>query len=259
MYKKLYTPKDRKPRIALFMSGSGTNVEQVLEQEFMMSEKCPYETIFIFTDDKRSKAAIIGESYHKLVLLLDIRDYQKSKGLGRKLTLETETHKQVREEYSEEIREILIAHSIDFCVFGGFKPLINITEDSPCLNVHPGDLTYLKDGKRYLVGLHTVPIEKALEENIGYVRSSVIQAMPYTDSGEDMDNGPILGLGPKLFYENETDPKKIQNALKMVSDWKILPAIVLATALGKMEVDYELNMPKNPIAIDLEYKINEVE
>ncbi|MDP7140792.1 MAG: hypothetical protein QF506_00350, partial [Candidatus Woesearchaeota archaeon] len=93
MYKKLYTPKDRKPRIALFMSGSGTNVEQVLEQEFMMSEKCPYETIFIFTDDKRSKAAIIGESYHKLVLLLDIRDYQKSKGLGRKLTLETETHK----------------------------------------------------------------------------------------------------------------------------------------------------------------------
>ena len=45
----------------------------------------------------------------------------------------------------------------------------------------------------------------------------------------------------------------------MVSDWKILPAIVLATALGKMEVDYELNMPKNPIAIDLEYKINEVE
>tara|TARA_Y100000310_G_C20684495_1_gene818075 strand:+ start:90 stop:869 length:780 start_codon:yes stop_codon:yes gene_type:complete len=259
MYKKLYTPKDGKARIAQFMSGSGTNVEKVLEQEFMMSEKCPYETIFVFTDDKRSGALRLRDDYQKLIITKDIRDYQESRGLGRKLSLKTKAHKQVRKDYSEILKPILAAYEIDFCIFGGFKPLINITEDYVCLNVHPGDLTYPKDGKPYLVGLGIIPIERALEEGIGYVRSSVIQAMPYTGAGEDMDNGPILGLGPKLFYEDETDPKKIQNALKIVSDWNILPAVVLATALGKMEVDYDTNQIKNPIIMDLEYKISEVE
>lgn len=258
MYKKLHTPCDRKARVAQFMSGSGTNVIEVLKQEITMGEECPYETVVIVTDDKRSNAAEIAGQYHKRFVEFDIRDFQGSRGIGRRLSLATEEHKIVREDYTKKLAEALKQFDIDFAVFGGFESLTNITNVFPCLNVHPGDLTYLKNGGRYLVGLHTVPIQRALDEGLGFVRSSVIQATAYTGTGENMDEGPILGLGPKLFYENERDPKKIQNALKEASDWKILPAVVLATARGEIEVDPKTNKVKDPVIMDLEYKISDI-
>ena len=258
MFKKLYIA-DKKAKIAQFMSGSGTNVIKVLEQEKKLGKKCPYETVVIVTDNKKSKALEIGNIYDKPVIEFDIRDFQESKGLSRKLTLATQEYRKVREEYTNKLSEILFnLFTIDFAVFGGFEPLTNITKYIPCLNVHPGDLSYLKNGKRHLVGLYTIPIQKAIDERIGYVRSSVIQAMPYTGRGENMDDGPLLGLGPKLLYENKRDTKKIQNALKKVSDWVILPAVVLATAQGKIEVNYKTNEVKNQIVMDLEYRISEI-
>jgi len=260
MHKRLYTPGKGKALIAQFMSGSGTNVEKVLEQEKEMEGRCPYETVVIITDDKRSNALKIGKLFDKITAVFDIRDFQESKYLGRRLTLETDAHRKAREEYSEKLADYLLnICDIDFGVFGGFVPLTNITEYFPCLNVHPGDVTYLKDGRPYLVGLHTVPIERALAERIGYVRSSVIQSMPYMCSGSDMDNGPFLGLGPKLFYEDERNPEKILKALKIVSDWKILPKVVLATASGEIEVEYEANQAKNPVIMDLEFRISDVD
>ena len=59
-------------------------------------------------------------------------------------------------------------------------------------------------------------------------------------------------------YEDETDAKKIQTVLKEVSDWKILPAVVLATALGNMEVNPETKEVRNTIVRDLESKISDV-
>jgi len=258
MYQQLYTPKDRKARIAQCMSGSGTNVEKVIAQEERLGKECQYETVAILTDDKRSKAEIIAYNHLIQYIQLDIRDFQESKGLGRKLTLATEAHRKAREEYTAELAGRLRKLEVDFIVFGGFEPLTNIAGEFPCLNVHPGDLTYQKDGKPYLVGLHTVPIQRALDQGIGYVRSSVIQALPYTGIGDDMDNGPILGLGPKLFYEGERDAKKIQDALKRASDWVILPAVVLAVARGEIEVDHETNEVRNQVIMDLEYRISEI-
>jgi len=258
MYKKLYNPRHGRAKIAQLMSGSGTNVTKVIQQEKSMGNKCPYETVVIVTDDKRSNALEIARKYKKPFVEFDIRDFQEARGLDRRLSLETADHRIVRKEYTEKLAEVLYSFHTDFAVFGGFEPLTNITEEFICLNVHPGDLTYLKDGKRYLVGLHTVPIKGAREEGIGYVRSSVILAMPYTGKGKDMDTGPLLGLGPKLYYEDETDDKKIQKALKKVSDWKILPAVVLAVGYGEIEVDYKKNEARNPVIMDLEYRISEV-
>jgi folate-dependent phosphoribosylglycinamide formyltransferase PurN len=257
MYNKLYQPK--KARIAQFMSGSGTNVRKVLEQETELGRLCPYETVVIVTDDRRSKAEEIADLFGKEVEIKDIRNMQEECGLDRKLTLATQAYRDAREEYTKILHNCLAKYHVDFGVFGGFEPLTNITSDFPCINVHPGDLTYEKDGARYLVGLHTLPISRAREEELGYVRSSVIHAMSYTGKGENMDEGPILGLGPKLFYEDETDDSKIQNALKKVSDWKILPAVVLAVACGDIEVDYDDNMCNHPVIMDEEIKISEVE
>jgi folate-dependent phosphoribosylglycinamide formyltransferase PurN len=256
MYEPLYTPRQGKARIAQFMSGSGTNVVEVLKQEKKMGPECPYETVLIFTDNVGSNALDIADLYGVRFIDFDIRDFMEKRGLGRRLTLATPEHREARKEYSEKLEQIIDPYQTDYIVFGGFEPLINIRK--PCLNVHPGDLTYLKDGKQYLTGLRTVPIQLAIDEELGYVRSCVIQAMPYTGAGEDMDNGPILGIGPKLLYEDERDPKTIQDKLKEVSDWQILPAVVLATALGEIAVDYELNRAENPVIMNLEYKMSEI-
>lgn len=63
MYKQLYQPI--KARVAQFMSGSGTNVRKVLEQEVNLGRCCPYETVVIVTDDKRCKAAEIAVMFVK--------------------------------------------------------------------------------------------------------------------------------------------------------------------------------------------------
>ena len=48
--------------------------------------------------------------------------------------------------------------------------------------------------ERILVGLHTVPVERAILEGLDSMRSSVIVAQPYTGSGGEMDSGPILAI-----------------------------------------------------------------
>jgi len=266
MYKPIFDPTDEfanvKARIAQFMSGSGTNVRRVLEQEVALGDDCPYTTAIIISDDPRPEkcnAEEIADEYRRLIVVCDIREIQEEYGLPRALSLATPKHRQARERFTKELAETLKPFDIDFGVFGGFVPLTNITGVFPCLNVHPGDLTYMVGGKPYLVGLHTEPIQIALDEGIGYVRSSVIQAMPYTKQGEDMDNGPVLGLGPKLFYEDETDPAVIQDKLKIVSDWAILPAVVLAAARGEISVDYDRNDVKARVVMDECFNISEVE
>ena len=181
MFQQFYKPGGGNAEVAQFMSGSGTNVVRVLEQERGMGAECPYRTVVIVTDDERSNARMIGSKFGVSVLGFDIRDFQEERGLGRRLSLRTEAHQQAREEYSGRLLRAL--PDVGFGVFGGFEPLVNFVDVLPCLNVHPGDTTYLKGGKPYLVGLHTVPIQRALDEGLAYVRSSVIQSMPYTGAG----------------------------------------------------------------------------
>jgi folate-dependent phosphoribosylglycinamide formyltransferase PurN len=258
---QLYNPSEhRKARIALCMSGTGTNVERILEMWIREGIDCPFEPVAIISDDERSRGREIRQNFKVPYYLgLDIRDFQEARGLERKLTLATPDYREAREEYTEKLHKILKPFDFDFLVFGGFEPLTNITKYFLCLNVHPGDLTYLKDGKRYLVGLQTFPIERAIEENIGFVRSSVIQAMPYNFDGKsEMDNGPILGLGPKLFYEDERDPKVILKMLKEKSDWNILPPTVCAVARGEIYVDYKTLDVRNRVVLNDEYRISEM-
>jgi hypothetical protein len=130
--------------------------------------------------------------------------------------------------------------------------------------VHPGDLMYRKEGRRHLVGLHTVPIERAILEGLDELRSSVIQALPYS-AGADMDNGPILGLSaavpidlqgvaledlrrqfqarperrPKDGYGDPLErlAKANQDTLKERGDWVVLPPVVEDVAAGRFGTD----------------------
>jgi hypothetical protein len=115
------------------------------------------------------------------------------------------------------------------------------------------------------VGLHTVPVERAILEGLTSLRSSVIQALPYTGGGGDMDNGPLLGISepvpvdlkgeelqhlhacretrpparPRGGYGDALEAVAALNLerLKRMGDWVVFPKVVHDFAGGRFGTD----------------------
>jgi len=245
----------------IFLSGSGSNAEKILLRLRDVGEAAPFEVVALFTDNPlRSRARELGKIFSVPVIENDIREFYRGHGV-KSISIATERGRELRELWTDEVRGQLSSFAIDFAVFAGFVPLTNITNDFLCLNVHPGDLTYLRDGSRYLVGLHTVPIERAIFEDLSYMRSSVIVAEPYSGRGEDMDSGVILGVSqgvdidllghdveelrrclelratkrPRGGWDDvlATVARHNLNLLKKQGDWVVFPQVVFDFAAGR--------------------------
>jgi len=181
------------------------------------------------------------------------------------VTLATPAGQEAREAWTDELRRALAPYRLDFGIFAGFVPLTNLVGDFPCLNVHPGDLTYEQNGTRHLVGLHTVPIERAILAGLDHLRSSVIVVEPYAGGGDNMDAGLLLGISPKVPIDlggktvaewralaasrpAARPPKgygdalealaaRNQDRLKQGGDWVVFPRVVFAFATGRFGRD----------------------
>ncbi len=175
-------------RAAIFMSGSGDNAKRLLE-----TRSGAWTAEAIVTDyPDRSNAKTIAEHFNIPLITVPIRQFYADHGL-KSTSLATEQGREVRNLWTAEIRQRLTPFSIEFGLLAGFVSLCNISSDFPCLNVHPGDLTFELNGQRHLTGLHSIPIERALLAGLPYLRSSVIATMPY-HSAKDIDAGPVLGV-----------------------------------------------------------------
>lgn len=193
--------RESKPSAAIFLSGSGSNAERILEACAQAGDSAPLKICAVVTDrPETSRAREIGASYGIPVVDLDIRAFYHERG-EKRISLATPAGRAIRDRWTAELRKLIAPYSPCFAILAGFVSLTNITADFPCLNVHPGDLTYEKDGRRYLVGLHTRPVERAIIEGLDSMRSSVIVAVPYTGQGDDMDSGPILGLSDPVAVD----------------------------------------------------------
>lgn len=264
MIKIFLNAKRKIPHAAIFMSGSGSNAEKLLES---IRDKGgnSWNASMIFTDAPlKSRAAKIAADYKIPYFELDILEFYRRRG-ETKVSLSSEKGREIREEWTGELRKILKPFDVDFGILAGFVPLSNITSDFPCLNVHPGDLTVEENGRRIFVGLHTVPIETAIVRNCRTLRSSVIIAQTYTGSGGEMDSGPILGISApveiglgecrlediKRIYECrplqrppggykdllEDIARGNQENLKIKGDWTVFPPAVRDFASGKFGYD----------------------
>ena len=198
------TSAGRIPRAAIFLSGTGSNAEELLfrlEADRASGRGVSFEVSCLVTDaPATSRAAEIAGKYGLPLVAEDIREFYHARGQSR-ISIATPEGQRIREEWTDALRRSLEPYGVSFGIFAGFVPLTNLTAELPCLNVHPGDLTYLKDGRRYLVGLHQIPVERAILDGLDYLRSSVILATPVTGSGEDMDGGPLLGISSPMQIE----------------------------------------------------------
>ncbi len=244
-----------KPRAAIFLSGSGTNAERLLEQE--AAGRAAWETALLVTDaPETSRASRLAALFGKPLAALDIRQFYRDRGESR-VSLLTEAGRSIREEWTAELRRLVRPFAPDFGLLAGFVPLTNLTDDFPCLNVHPGDLT-LEDagGRRILAGLHTVPLETAILAGLTTVRASVILAQTYSGAGGEMDSGSVLGVSPvipvelgehtlaelRAIRQARLQPRgddalsrlasAHQERLKVYGDWVVFPAVVNDFAAG---------------------------
>lgn len=253
---------DRKAKAAIFVSGSGTNAEKVLDFWKEKSSDCFYEPVCIITDRPgRCKAEEIANAYGVPFIAEDINEFYKSRGLDN-TSLATEAGRKTREEWTQALYKKISGFEIDFGIFAGFIPLTNITDHFPCLNVHPGDLTVCSEnGERVLVGLHTIPIHKAFKEGFDTMRSSVIVACAYEESGSGMDEGIVVGISEDVSFDYlgkdrnyweglfEKRPKQKpvggwddecqkflrhnQEHLKINGDWVVFPQVINDFAAGR--------------------------
>ena len=247
------------------MSGSGTNVEKILEYSADITEKRWTPTVIVTDRPETSRASELAIKFNIPLLTLDIRAFYRERGEER-VSIMSERGRTIRDEWTNALRKELQPYNISFGVLAGFIPLTNITSDFPCLNVHPGDLTIEDNiGRRLLTGLHTIPIETAIIKGYQTIRSSVIIAQPYTGSGGEMDTGPILGISTAVKIDlrgNNLETLKIcagkrpearpfggykdmlediakinLNRLKEQGDWIVFPQVVESFASGNFGYD----------------------
>lgn len=180
------------------MSGSGTNTRALLEYERTCRE-CAYHITALVTDSpETSNTQQIAEEYSLPWTHCDIRQFYALHG-ENSIKLDTDRRRDLRNEWSRELYQVIRTFPCEFLLFAGFLALTNLAERIPCLNVHPGDLTICdKEGTRLYTGLHVLPVEDAILNGDDFLRSSVILVQPYTGNGaKDMDAGPIPGIsGP---------------------------------------------------------------
>ena len=252
------------PHAAIFLSGSGSNAEHLLMA--LADQATPsLEMMALVTDaPETSRARELGKKFKVPVIESDIRKFYSDNGESR-VSLSTPKGQELRQVWTDGLRKKLKKLELDFAVFAGFVPLTNLTNDFPCLNVHPGDLTYTVAGQRVLVGLHTLPIERAILAGLTSLRSSVIIAQTYTGKGGEMDSGPVLGISGEVpidfkgftaaqLLENlrhrpmirpkggfgddlENVAKANQENLKEKGDWVVLPKVVLDYAEGRFGIE----------------------
>lgn len=196
--KPLFVPEHgRKVRVALFLSGTGSNARVILQDSCSNAERS-YEIVLLVTDaPEKSSARALAKEYDLPLVELDIKKYYLEHG-EEKIALNTPRRCELRDQWSELLYEKILPFNIEVGVLAGFVPLSNIVGKLPCLNVHPGDLTVTENGERILAGLHYRPVETAILKGHAALRSSVILAQHYNGNGKgDVDSGPVLGVsGP---------------------------------------------------------------
>lgn len=246
--KPIYNPKEagRPMRVAVFMSGKGTNAVKLLEHETELKKRegtSPYNVIFIFSD--RSDGSSMGEriAYKAGIpyFSYDIRRFHQLRGIKRSVLDEDGFN--ARRDYDRVAETLIKAFSIDIIALCGYMSYITIPG---CINVHPADLSIRdRNGKRRFVGDSAV--KDAILSGERYLRCSTI----LTDEG--VDTGPLLMVSepvevklPAPLEELKRDPETLkrvvdenQERLKEKGDWKILPATIEMIARGRFQMDRE--------------------
>ncbi len=234
MKRKIHDPNWGKLRVVGLISGSGNSLWKVLEQQKELEatwEGSPFEVTGCFSSDPAAKGMKTAESLGVPAVSLDLRQYYRDR--GKKFS-----DREVRKEYDRELLKLIEPFNPDIVLLAGYVWATSdeILKKYTVINVHPADLSVMKDGKRAFAGANGVGDALAAREKQLHTSSHLATS--------NVDNGPIFFISPGVevdySQEKSMEPQDfLRSCLTRVNDQSRLIAArtIFEVALGHFEVD----------------------
>jgi folate-dependent phosphoribosylglycinamide formyltransferase PurN len=250
--KRIFDPErnPKRMRVACFMSGSGTNLVKILENQSSKGAECPYEVSLVFSDvldpsNTKCRAQLIASQYGIDYRCSDIMDFYRRHGH------ETKRDLSLRPEYDQTIIKLIAESNLDLVALCGYMSIVTTTfleqYEARVINVHPADLSVKEGGKRKYTGMNAVRDAILAGEKV--LRSTTHVVRPEVDYGEILMRSPPvevilpegLGVPDLLKGENADIMKRVvsehQAKLKEKGDWTIYPRTLEMIGEGRYVLD----------------------
>lgn len=190
----------RKARVAVLVSGGGTNLQAIIDAE---------------------KSGIIKSGEIVLVVSSNTEAFALTRAAEAGIPAVTVTKKQCgsQEAFEEKILKVLKREKIDLIVLAGFMSILSADfvkhYERRIINVHPSLIpSFCGEG---FYGLHVH--EAALKAGVKITGATVHFVNEIPDGGEIIEQKAVR------IYPNDT-PEILQKRVMRHAEWKILPAAV---------------------------------
>ena len=192
---------NKKTRLAVFVSGSGTNLQAILDANI------PNVEIVVVVSNNPNAYAIERAKRHNIpVEVIDHRNYSS------------------REEFEREIIKRLEPYRVDLIVLAGFmrilSPLFVRAYKNRIMNIHPALLPAFP-------GVNAV--RQALSYGVKYTGCTV----HFVDEG--VDTGPIILQSVVPVYDDDTEEKLLERIHR--EEHRIYPEAIRLFAEGKLHIE----------------------
>jgi acetyltransferase len=232
--RKIHDPNWGKLRVVGLISGSGNSLWKVLDLQKALEatwEGSPFEITGCFSSDPAAGGMGTAEKWGIPAACLDLRQYYRDR--GKKFS-----DREVRREYDRELLKLIEPFNPDIVLLAGYvwATSSEILDRYTVINVHPADLSVMKDGKRAFAGANGVGDALTAREKQLHTSSHLATS--------HVDNGPIFFISPgvEVDYELEKtlEPRDFMKAcLTRVNEQSRLIAArtIHEVALGHFEID----------------------
>lgn len=211
MLTPIHSPAQGKLRVLGYASGSGDTLWKAFEMQREMEATphgAPFEIVGVFCDNPVSKCAEKAKAYGVPFRSVDIRAFYAERGAPLK-------DRTVRAEYDRDSLALVRPLGADAILLAGYVWATTdaVLDEYLVINVHPGDLSVMRDGKRAFAGANGVG--KALQAGEAALASSSHLAT------KQIDGGPLLMISesvPVDYALHDDNEARFRHYLKLVNE-----------------------------------------
>ncbi len=189
-----------KMRVAVFASGSGTNLQAIIDAEIQT-----IQIVLVFTNNPKAYAIERAKNHNIPVEVIDHKNYQ------------------TREDYEKHIIEVLDPYKLDLIVLAGFmrilSPVLVRAYKNKIVNIHPALLPSFP-------GINSA--RQALEYGVKYTGVTV----HFVDEG--VDTGPIILQSIVEIEDKDTEESLLRKIHKV--EHRIYPKAIELISSADIEV-----------------------
>lgn len=200
-----------KTKIAVFVSGGGTNFEALINAQ--ENGKIPHGEIVLMVSSSRTAYALKRAENHGIKSVVCSK-----KELGS------------QERFEEEILKNLEENDIQLIVLAGFMSILSkeFTKkyENRIINIHPSLIPSFCGEGFYGLHVHEAVLKKGVKVTGATVH--IVNEIP--------DGGPIIMQRAVYVEENDT-PEILQKRVMEQAEWKILPESVELICSGKVKIE----------------------